>query len=123
MCLVTLRPMFALGEYLASATATKMRGYTLSLAEDLYRRRCRSHFHQLVNQRVGHAVEVGVEGDVVIDVYPCPGPLAHVERFGRQRSQCVAFERSEHTSTRSFALPGRSRRHAIVLRVRLALGE
>jgi hypothetical protein len=68
-------------------------------------------------------IEVGVEGDVVIDVYPCPGPLAHVERFGRQRSQCVAFERSEHTSTRSFALPGRSRRHAIVLRVRLALGE
>src|SRR5262249_57808350 len=36
VCLVTLRPMFALGECLASSTATKMRGYPLSLVEDLY---------------------------------------------------------------------------------------
>src|SRR6202795_1274066 len=105
MCLVALRPVFSLREHLFSSMTTDVRGYPLSLVKDLDGGRCRSNFHAFLHQCVGHAVEVGVEGDVVVDVDAGVGPLAHVERLGGQRSQSVAFDRSEHTGTRSFALP------------------
>src|SRR6266850_81655 len=108
MRLVTLRPVFSLREYLFSSMTTEVRGYPLSLVKDLDGGWCRSNFHAFLHQRVGHAVEVGVQGDVVVDVDSGVGPLAHVERLGRQRSQSVAFDRGEHTGTRSLALPERS---------------
>src|ERR1700722_10139466 len=108
MRLMAFRPVLFLGEHLTSSTTAEMRSHTLSPVKDLYGGRCGSYFHQLLNQRVRHAVEVGVEGDVVIDVHACAGPLAHVEPFGRQRAQCAAFERSEYAGTRSFALSKRS---------------
>src|SRR2546430_2192814 len=83
MRLVTLRPVFSLREHLFSSMTTDVRGYPLSLVKDLDGRRCRSNFHAFLHQRVGHAVEVGVEGDVVVDVDSGVGPLAHVERLGR----------------------------------------
>src|SRR5271169_150194 len=100
MCLVTLRPMFSLRERLLSSMTADVRGYPLSLVKDLDGGRCRSNFHAFLHQRVGHAVKVGVEGDVVVDVDSCVGPLAHVERLSGQRSQSVAFHRREHTGTR-----------------------
>src|SRR6266576_5159787 len=108
MRLVTLGPVFSLREHLFSSMTTDVRGYPLSLVEDLDGRRGRSNFHAFLHQRVGHAVEVGGEGDVVVDVDSGVGPLAHVERFGGQRSQSIAFNRCEHTGTRSLALPERS---------------
>src|ERR1700675_2227201 len=105
MCLVALRPVFSLREHLFSSMTTDVRGYPLSLVKDLDGGRCRSNFHAFLHQRVGHAVEVGVEGDVVVDVDAGVGPLAHVERLGGARSPNGAFDRSEHTGTRSFALP------------------
>src|SRR2546427_9181923 len=105
MRLVTLRPVFSLREHLFSSMTTDVRGYPLSLVKDLDGRRCRSNFHAFLHQRVGHAVEVGVEGDVVVDVDSGVGPLAHVERLGGQRSQNVAFDRGGHTRTPSFSLP------------------
>src|SRR5436853_6109263 len=105
MRLVTLRPVFSLREHLFSSMTTDVRGYPLSLVKDLGGRRSRSNIHAFLHQRVGHAVEVGVEGDVVVDVDSGVGPLAHVERLGGQRSPSVAFDRGEHTGTRSFALP------------------
>src|ERR1700730_16415186 len=86
MRLVTLGPMCSLGDDLLSATPTKMGGHALPLVEDLYDWGSCSHFHQFLHQRVGHTVQVGLEGDVVIDVHPGPRPLAHVEWLGRQRS-------------------------------------
>src|ERR1700756_815434 len=80
------------GEHLTSSTTAEMRSHTLSPVKDLYSGRCGSHFHQLLDQRVRHAVEVAVEGDVIVDVHAGSGPLAHVEPFGRQRTQCAAFE-------------------------------
>src|SRR5713226_7261468 len=105
MRLRTLLPVFSLRERLFASPTTDVRGYPQSLVKDLDGRRCRSNFHAFLHQRVGHAVEVGVEGDVVVDVDSGVGPLAHVERLGGQRSQSVAFDRCEHTGTRSFALP------------------
>src|SRR5216110_707497 len=104
MCLMTLRPVFSLREHLFSSMTTDVRGYPLSLVKDLDGGRCRSNFHAFLHQRVGHAVEVGVEGDVVVNVDSRVGPLAHVERLGGQRSQSIAFVRGEHPGTRSFAL-------------------
>src|SRR5207253_11357713 len=105
MRLVTLRPVFSLREHLLSSMPPDVRGYPLSLVKDLDSGWCRSNFYRFLHQRVRHAVEVGVEGDVVVDVDSGVGPLAHVERLGGQRSQSVAFDRSEHTGTRHFALP------------------
>ena len=86
MCLVTLRTVLALREHLFSSMTTDVRGCPLSLVKDLDSGWCRSNFHAFLHQRVGHAVEVGVEGDVVVDVDSRIGPLAHVERLGGQRS-------------------------------------
>src|SRR5258707_14030819 len=99
MRLVAFRSVLFLGAHLTSSTTAEMRSHTLSLVKNLYGGRCRSHFHQLLGQRIGHAVEVAVEGDVVVDVHAGAGPLAHVEPFGRQRAQCAAFEQSEYTGT------------------------
>src|SRR5213595_330760 len=108
MCLMTLRPVFSLRDGLFSSMTTDVRGYPLSLVKDLDGGGCRSNFHAFLHQRVGHAVEVGVEGDVVVDVDSGVGPLAHVERLGGQRLQSAAFNRCEDTGTRSLALPERS---------------
>src|SRR4029077_12514126 len=105
MCLVTLRPLFSLREHLFSSLTTDVRGYPLSLVKDLDGGWCRSNFHAFLHQRVGHAIEVGVEGDVVVDVDSGVGPLAHVERLGGQRSQSIAFDRRQNTDTPAFALP------------------
>src|SRR5256714_14037831 len=108
MRLVALRSVFSLREHLFSSRTTDVRGYPQSLVKDLDGGGCRSNFHAFLHQRIGHAVEVGVEGDVVVDVDSGVGPLAHVERFGGQRAQSIAFGPSEHTGTRSLALPARA---------------
>src|SRR5271169_4878561 len=108
MRLVALWPVFSLREHLFSSRTTDVRGYPLSLVKDLDGSWCRSNFHAFLPQRVGHAVEVGVEGDVVVDVDSRVGPLAHVERLGRQRSQSVAFDSCEHTGARPLAFFERS---------------
>jgi pimeloyl-ACP methyl ester carboxylesterase len=79
------------------------RGYPLALVKDLDGRRCRSQFHAFLHQRVGHAVEVGVEGDVIVDVHSSVELLVHVERLGGQRSQGRAFNRGEHTGDPSLS--------------------
>ena len=52
------------------AARTQMRSHTLALVENLDRGRRRAHFHQFLHQVVRHAVVVGVENDVVVDVDP-----------------------------------------------------
>jgi hypothetical protein len=108
MRLMAFRPVLFLGEHLTSSTTAEMRSHTLSSVKDLYGGRCGAHFYQFMDPRIGHAVKVGVEGDVIIDVHAGARPLAHVEPFGRQRTQRISFERRKHTGTRSFALPKRS---------------
>jgi hypothetical protein len=108
MCLMALGPMLFLREHLLPSAATNVRSDALSLVEDLYRGRCRSNFHEFVNHVVGDAVEVRVEGDVVIDIHPCAGPMTHIEAFGRQWAQSAFLDRSEPAGTRAFSLAERS---------------
>src|ERR1700722_18477295 len=87
MGLMALRPVLFLGAYLTSSTTAEMRSHTFSPMKDLYGGRCGSHFYQLMNQCVGHAVKVGVEGDVVINVHARERPLAQSNRSaGNERS-------------------------------------
>ena len=88
MSLVTLGPVLIPADGLVSATAAHMRSHTLATVKDLHRCRGRSEFHHLLHQWIRHAVEVGVEGDVIIDVDADPGPFAEIERRGRQRPEC-----------------------------------
>jgi len=67
----------------ASATA-RVRSHAAASMEDLDRGRRRADFDHLLHQRVGHAVEVAIEGHVVVDVDRCTRPLAHVETLRRQ---------------------------------------
>src|SRR5208283_2852317 len=101
MCLVTLRPVFSLREHLFSSMTTDVRGYPLSLVKDLDSGWCRSNFHAFLHQRVGHAVEVSVEGDVIVDVDSRIGPLAHDPSrflngrwFSRSSSSRIAWFKS-----------------------------
>src|SRR5579863_6775025 len=108
MRLMAFRPMLFLGEHLTSSMTAEMRSHTLFPVKDLYGGRCGPYFHQLLDQRVRHAVEVAIKGDVIIDVHAGARPLAHVEPFGRQRAQRTSFQGRKHTGARSFALPKRS---------------
>src|SRR2546430_15582992 len=99
MRLVTLRPVFSLREHLLSSMTTDVRGYPLSLVKDLDSGWCRSNFYRFLHQRVRHAVEVGVEGDVVVNVDSGVGPLAHVERLGGPRAQKASVYRRRPTRT------------------------
>jgi hypothetical protein len=56
-------------------------------------------FHQLLYQSIGHAVEVTVEGHMVVDVDGGTRPLAHVETLGRQRRQSWLLESVKQTQT------------------------
>src|SRR5260370_1968903 len=105
MRLVTLRRVFSLRELLFSSMTTEVRGYPLPLVKDLDSGRCRSNFHAFLHQRVRHAVEVGVEGDVVVDVDASVGPLAPVERLGGALAPSRALHRPAHTRPPSFPLP------------------
>src|ERR1700674_1980725 len=107
MRLVALRPVFSLRAHLFSSMTTDVRGYQLFLVKDLDGGRCRSNFHAFSPQRIGHPLEFGVEGDVVVDVDAGVGPLAHVERLGGQSPQNGAFNGSENTSTGDPPLPGK----------------
>jgi len=46
---------------------------------------CGTNLYQLMHQVVGHAVEVGIEGHVVVDVDAGARPLAQIEGLSRQR--------------------------------------
>src|SRR6516225_3419414 len=104
MRLMALGPMLFLRGHLFSPATAKMRSHALSLVEDLYRGRCRSNFDPFVNQVVRHTVEVVIEGDVVIDVYPCVGPLTHVERFSREGKHGGTLDALEHTRATTVTL-------------------
>jgi len=64
------------------AADTQMSSNALTFIEDLDGRSCRAHLHQLLHQVVRHAVIVGVERDVVIDVHAGAGPLAEIGKVG-----------------------------------------
>src|SRR5712691_6448393 len=61
-------------------TRAQVGSHTLALMEKLDGRGRRTHFHEFLHQVVRHAVVVGIENDVVVDVDPCAGPLLRSNR-------------------------------------------
>ncbi len=95
------------GDGVPMTARTQVGSHALAFVEDLDGGGRRADFHQLLHQVVGHAVEVRVEGDVVVDVDPGAGPLAQIERLGRQRIQSGFVESRELRRPRAFALAER----------------
>jgi len=83
MGLMTFGTVLVLGDRLTSPAIAHVGSDPGSFMKDLHRGRSGADFHELLHQGVGHAVEVPIEGNVVIDVDGGPRPLAHVEALGR----------------------------------------
>jgi len=65
--------------------AAQMGGDARPFVQNLHRGGRGTNLDQLMHQVVGDAVEVGIEGHVVVDVDAGAGPLAPIERLQGQR--------------------------------------
>lgn len=79
MCAVALGAMLLIGDSALSPAIANMRGHSCAFVQDFDRCRSRTNLDRLVNQVVRHAVEVRVEGHMIIDVL-CGRPH-NAERF------------------------------------------
>ena len=69
-----------------------MRGGTLRAVNDFDGVLRGADLDILLRERVRNAVEVEVEGDVIVDIDACDGPLAHVVALAWQRLQSGLVE-------------------------------
>ena len=72
MRLVILRVVFRERNGFVPAATTDMPGDASALVQDLDGCRRNADFHLLVAGVLGHALEVAIEGDVIVDVHPRP---------------------------------------------------
>jgi hypothetical protein len=63
--------------------------------ENLNRSRGGADFHRFAGQRIGNAIPVAVEGDVIIDVHARLQPVTQVVSLGGQRLQSWLVEAPE----------------------------
>src|SRR5579863_9446471 len=84
---VALGAMLLVGDGLSTAAAAQVGRHARAFVQDLDHGGRGADLYQLVHQVVGHAVEVRVEGNVVVDVDTSARPLAQVERLGGQGLQ------------------------------------
>jgi len=105
--------MFGHGYGVPVPARTQMRSYALALMEKLDGGRRRAYFHQFLHQVVRHAVVVGVESDVVINVDPCARPLAEIEPLGRQTVQRGLVEIRELRRPRALSFTERPPVYAV----------
>ncbi len=68
----------------AALAAARMRSHALAAQEDLDGRCREAQLHALVDEGVGHGVEVAVELDVVVEIHARGLPLGVHEALGRQ---------------------------------------
>ena len=104
---VALGAMLVVGDRLSAPAAAQVRRDARAFVQDLDGGGSRADFDQFVHQVVGHAVEVGVKGDVVVDVDPGARPFAQVERFGGQWLQSRPVQSLEHRGPALLALAER----------------
>jgi hypothetical protein len=95
MRLVGAWAVFGNSDGVPVTSRTQVGSDALAFIEHLYCRGRRADFHQFLHQVVRHAVKVRVEYDVIVNVDPCAGPLAEIERLGRQRVQRGLVESQE----------------------------
>ena len=103
MRLVALGPVLMVGDGFSPATTAHMRCHAHALVQDLDGRHRRADLHNLLHQVVRHAVEVPVEGYVIVDVHARTCPFADLESLSRQWLQRRFVERFE--DTRATAIP------------------
>ena len=97
----------SIGDGLPAPAAAQVRGHARAFVQDLDRGGRRADLDQFVHQVVGHAVEVGIEAHVVIDVDAGARPLAQIERLDRQRLQSRFIDGFANADAR---LPSRLRK-------------
>jgi hypothetical protein len=84
--------------------AAGMRGHALAAMEDLDRGRRGANLDGLTAERVGDAVEVAVELDVVVNVDTRLSPVMQLEAFGGQRPEGGSIQLREQAVPRSGTL-------------------
>ncbi len=72
--------VLVVGDGLAAAAAAQVRGYSRAFVENFDGGGRGANLHQFVHQVIRHAVEVRVEGDMIVDVDASAGSLAQAER-------------------------------------------
>ena len=99
--------MLIVGDSLPASAVAQVRRDACAFVQDLYRGGRGTDLDQFMHQVVGHAVEVRIERDVIIDVHPGPAPLAQVEWFRRERLQGRFVDRLPDRRPRSILLTER----------------
>jgi hypothetical protein len=99
--------MLLVGDCLPASAAAQVRSDARAFVQDLDRGGCRADLDQFMHQVVGHAVEVGIERDVIVDVDAGARPLAQIEGFHRQRLQGGFVDGSPNCRARSILLTER----------------
>jgi hypothetical protein len=107
MLAVALRTMLGLRNRLAALAAAKVGGHASAFVQDLNNGWRRADLHQLVHQVVGHAVEVPIEGHVVINIDAGARPLTQIEGFHRKRFQRGLVDRFLYAGARAVFLAER----------------
>ena len=101
---MALGPVLLVGNGLFPTATAHMRCHSPAFVQDLYRDRRRTDLHGFLHQVVGHAVEVPVEGHVVVDVHPCLRPFADLESLWGHRLQRRLVEGFEDTGAAAVPL-------------------
>ncbi len=99
--------MLVVGDGLPAPAAAQVRSNARAFVQDLYRGWCGTDFDQLMHQVVGHAIEVRIERDVIVDVDADPRPFAQIEWFHRQRLQGHFVDRFPNRRPRPILLTKR----------------
>ena len=98
MRLVRLRPVRGIGGVASLAHAPEMDGDAFALVKNLEHRRRQPHVDRGAQQRIGHAIEVPLDRDVVVDVHLGGLPLGKLVRGGRQRAEGGPIDRREQAA-------------------------
>src|SRR3982751_2504778 len=86
----------------------RMRRHSRATVKHLYCGSRGAHFHLLLCERIGHAVEVSVDFNVIVDVDASLFPLAILIALGRQRAQRGSIHGFEQALARTFAFAERA---------------
>ena len=101
--LMRLGAMLGEGGRLIGRETAGMAGDADAAMEDLHCGGRGANLHLLSHQLIGHAVEVAVGGDVIVEFDFQFAPLADLVAFGRERTQSRLVERGELAGARAFA--------------------
>src|SRR4030081_2119383 len=107
MLLMALGPVLVDGHRFVALATAQMRSHALALMEKLDRGGHGADLDHFMDQVVRDAVEVAIEGDVVVDVDSGLEPLAQIEPVERQWRERQLVEGFKQARACSWALPKR----------------